>query len=122
MGDIRMKHLLQGLLSLFFAGHFLGASGCGVDTETLIAKSITLTGSPTHGAVLFSWNCAICHGEDGLKSDYSQLPTQVPTLTKEDITKLVYQGGGAMTAVARAADMSEQDVADVVAYVQEKFK
>ena len=117
-----MKHLLQGLLSIIFAGQFLGSSGCGVDTETLIAKSITLAGSPTHGAMLFIQNCAICHGEDGLKDDDVQLPTRVPTLTKEDITTVVYKGREAMTAVARAVGMSEQDVADVVAYVQEKFK
>ena len=69
-------------------------------------------GDPERGAAVFGTTCAGCHGQGGIGGDPG--PRLVASrLTTEDVTARIEQGSGVMPAGL----VSDQDEADVVAYV-----
>ena len=82
-----------------------------------------LVGDAGRGAKVFADTCAQsnCHGPDGTGSDKSSdaddLNKVVPGLTDAEIEARIENGFGLMAPV----DISEQETADVIAYVRQEF-
>lgn len=109
---------------------FVGA-GCGGDdggdgggattdepaaTQTTPSDGGTTAGDATAGAEVFSTVCAVCHGDNGTGGSGPSL--QDPQYADEQlVTDQVENGGGGMPAYGD--QLSDQEVADVVAYVNE---
>jgi len=83
-----------------------------------------LVGDPAAGKTVFAATCAQsnCHGPDGTGSDPSSsaddLNKVVPGLSDAEIEVRIVEGFGLMAPVG---GLSNQDVADVIAYVRETF-
>ena len=83
-----------------------------------------LVGNPAAGATVFTATCAQvnCHGPDGTGSDPSSqaddLNKVVPALSDDEIALRVNDGFGLMAPVG---GLSDQGVADVIAYVRQEF-
>ena len=83
-----------------------------------------LVGNPADGATVFSATCAQsnCHGPDGTGSDPSSsaddLNKVVPALSDAEIEVRIKVGFGLMAPVG---GLTNQDVADVIAYVRQEF-
>jgi mono/diheme cytochrome c family protein len=83
-----------------------------------------LVGDPAAGKTIFSQTCAQsnCHGPDGTGSDPSSsaddLNQVVPGLSDAEIEVRIKEGFGLMAPVG---GLSNQDVADVIAYVRQTF-
>jgi mono/diheme cytochrome c family protein len=82
-----------------------------------------LVGDPVAGEKVFAQTCAQvnCHGPDGTGSDKSSdaddLNKVVPGLSDAEIESRIENGFGLMAPV----DLSEQETADVIAYVRQEF-
>lgn len=95
-------HLLAPLL--------LVLGGCAEDRAKTI---LGLDGDATAGAEVYAANCAACHGEDGTGGTGSDLTAGA--IDSEAIVEIVLYGGDGMTAFEDI--LSDQEIADVVAYV-----
>lgn len=77
---------------------------------------MALTGDPASGATVYAAECASCHGADGTGGSG-------PNITGEDeaeeIAEYVLFGEGDMPAFD--GDLTDQEIADVVAYVAGGF-
>jgi mono/diheme cytochrome c family protein len=89
-------------------------------------------GDPARGEVVFSQTCIACHGADG-KGTIPGVPDFTASngrLTKSDdmlLTNMIngYQSEGslmAMPALGGNPDLTEQDMADVLAYLRKEFQ
>jgi mono/diheme cytochrome c family protein len=82
-----------------------------------------IVGNADDGAKVFAATCAQvnCHGPDGTGSDKSSdaddLNKVVPGLSDAEIESRIENGFGLMAPV----DLSEQETADVIAYVRQEF-
>ena len=90
-----------------------GGGGGGID------DILALTGDAGAGQAVFNSTCAnaSCHGADGASGTGPSLPVVAPAYDREGLTRVVFNGTGTMPA----QNLSDQDIADVVAYVQETF-
>jgi len=79
----------------------------------LVACGSSLTGDATAGATVYADNCASCHGADATGGSGPNLVGEVET---DEATDIIMNGKEAMPAFADI--LSEQDVADVIAYLQ----
>ena len=85
---------------------------------------LTLAGDSSRGLALFLRNCAGCHGMDGRGGIAPEIgnPVFQKAATDEFIVRTIRSGrqGTAMPAFARpdAPAFSDQDVADVLAYLR----
>src|SRR5678816_423879 len=83
-----------------------------------------IVGNAADGAKVFAATCAQsnCHGPDGTGSDPSSdaddLNKVVPGLSDDEIELRIKEGFGLMAPVG---GLSNQDVADVIAYVRQEF-
>lgn len=78
----------------------------------LAACAPSLTGDPAAGQTLFDDNCAACHGTDGTGGSGPDITGSA----SGDIEDAVTNGKETMPAFP---DFSEQDLADVVAYIEQ---
>lgn len=72
-----------------------------------------IEGDATAGEAVYADNCAVCHGDDGTGG--GAYPSIVG-VAADEIEEYVINGEGDMPAFGDT--LSEQDIADVVAYVQ----
>lgn len=83
-----------------------------------------LVGDPVAGAAVFKSTCAEakCHGPDGSgsdpKSDAADLADEVPEKTDAELESIITEGFALMPAQSA---LSDQDVADVIAYLRQEF-
>lgn len=124
--------LLLAVLSVLVAS--LGAaSGCGGDDEEPTepapeqpadqqpdepAEEPT-AGDAAAGEQIFADNCAVCHGADGGGDTAPSLQRPELADNPERVADQVRNGGGGMPAFE--GDLSEQQIADVTAYVTERI-
>ena len=102
------------------------ASACGDDDDLTAcqeeARTIAaLADSSANGQTVFASSCGIgaCHGSDGDSGPAPNLSTIAPGRSDTQLAEIVNCGAGNMPA---QASLSDQQVADVVAYVQETFQ
>ena len=88
------------------------------------ATTLTLHGDPAHGMTLFVNNCAGCHGMRGRGGIAPEIGNPVfQTSATDDVLVRTIRGGRIGTAMpafqrSEAPDVSDQDSADVVAYLR----
>ena len=116
---LRRSTKLLSALALFF----LVACDEGTEDEcTADANAIAaLEDSASEGAVVFSNSCGVesCHGTDGTNGAAPDLSSRAVGLSDTQIARTVLCGEGNMPAQAQ---LDDQEIADVVAYVQENFQ
>ena len=104
----RAIRLGVGLAALVFAG--CGSKGARVD------DILALEGDPVNGAEVYAANCASCHAADGSGGSG-------PNIQGEDedaeVAEVVLEGEEDMPAFD--GDLTDQEIADVVAYVTGGF-
>jgi len=92
----------------------------GVNPRT--ADVLDLTGDSTEGADVYTNTCGIssCHGPNGNDGSATagDLGTLVPMLDEEQMVTTVLDGNGSMPP---QSFLSDQDIADVVAYARERW-
>jgi mono/diheme cytochrome c family protein len=89
------------------------ACGGGL-SEALQARATTiegLTGDATKGQMLFTTNCARCHGADGKGGDPGP---NLTGSTKTEVVENMFTGPGEMPTFEA---LSDQDLADIAAWV-----
>ena len=97
-------------------------SGTGDDSgagDSEVDAILALTGDATAGATTFSNVCAGCHGADGASGYAANLVEVAPTLDDAVIVGTIINGDS--TGGMPAQDLSDQEVADVLAYVRATF-
>jgi mono/diheme cytochrome c family protein len=79
-----------------------------------------LTANETAGAEVFAQTCAAaaCHGADGSSGPAPDLSDEVPEFDRDGLTCLLLTGVDEMPS---QASLSDQQLADVIAYVQANF-
>lgn len=91
----------------------------------VFAAAVSAAGDTNKGRAIYSRSCLKCHGATGagvpaiakaLKVELKPLGSEeVQKLTDEELKKDIVEGTGKMQKVA---GLSEQDIADVIAYVR----
>jgi mono/diheme cytochrome c family protein len=81
-----------------------------------------LVGDPVAGATIYTQTCGRtdCHGADGSGSgsaEAADLADEVPSLTDAEIKSVIQNGFESMAPQG----LSDQEVADVIAYLREQF-
>lgn len=96
----------------------LGVAACdGTDGETettRVEDILALTGDTTNGQAVFDARCVNCHPADGSQGIGTSLSEALPTNTDEESLDFIINGGDGMPA---AGDLSDQDIADLLAYI-----
>lgn len=92
------------------------AGNCGSDVSSITS----LTGNATIGQTSYASSCgtAECHGPNGDNSDAGDLPTRIPEMTEAQIAATIKCGIGTMPA----QNLDDQEIANVIAYVQATFQ
>jgi len=101
-------------------GVVLVLSGCGRTGGIL-----ELTGDPSNGETVYTDNCATCHAASGLGTNDPDTPGTGADLTTaagnsdgdKEYVGYILDGNGEMTPFADI--LSDQDIADVLAYVHD---
>ena len=95
-----------------------GTDSGGDSGASEVDAILALTGDATAGATTFSNTCAACHGADGASGYAANLVEEIPSKDDAFIVNIIINGdGGGMPA----QDLSDQEVADVLAYVRATF-
>ena len=124
--------MLRMMPALFLAGSLVLATGCdeegsdggGGETggDDRASTILGLSGDSAAGATLFaSSTCgtAACHGSDGSSGAATPpLNTSVPAASDEQIVSTFLNGKGSMPA---QSNLSDQQLADLLAYVTDTF-
>ncbi len=78
-------------------------------------------GDSANGATLYAANCASCHGDDGALGlvDATDLTVSMGEKSDAELADVIVNGEGSMPAFSA---LSEQDVADLIAYMHEAFE
>lgn len=91
--------------------------GCGGDDEgtgSRVDDIMALTGDAAAGETVFANNCAVCHGADGTGGSGPDITGED---SAEEVAEIVLNGEEGMTAFDGV--LTDQEIADVVAYVTE---
>jgi disulfide bond formation protein DsbB len=134
-----MNQRLLSILSLLALGAILiAACGSGAPVEPTRAmtpgaeKYISLTGDATNGKTKFTGTCSACHGPDGkgiagLGKDLTTSPFAIGladaelinfVATGRDATDVLNTTGIQMPPKGGNPALTEQDLADIVAYLR----
>ena len=90
----------------------------GGDSSSEVDAILALTGDATAGGTTFANVCAACHGADGASGYAANLVEEIPSKDDAFIVDIIINGdGGGMPA----QDLSDQEVADVLAHVRATF-
>ncbi len=79
----------------------------------LVAGAVAARADAAGGKTIFESKCAACHGKDGSKKF-----TDVQTKSAEDLIKIVKEGVKGKPMPAWGSKLSDDEIKDVVAYVQ----
>lgn len=104
-----MKHVVVAALSFSFL------VACGGGEQTRAQKVAALTASTTAGKDIYTQTCAACHGADGKGN------ATYPSVTQENEAEEIAQtliNGVPGTDMASYASFTDQQLADVTAYVK----
>lgn len=111
----------------------LGTTACADDEDTSstgdngrVATILGLSGDVTAGSSEYTTSCGTssCHGADGSGSSTARdLNQVVSTLSDEKLVDVILNGSVANGSVmpGLASQMSDQEIADVVAYCRDTF-
>ena len=93
---------------------------CSAAQSERASDIAALTADQTTGAAVFAQTCgsAGCHGADGVAGSAPNLDDEIPEFDSESLSCLVLGGTGSMPS---QASLSDQELADVLAYVQATF-
>ncbi|HRI08490.1 MAG TPA: cytochrome c [Nannocystaceae bacterium] len=115
-----MKNIVLALFTLAsIALPACSGGGGNADVDAILA----LDGVSADGSTVYTDKCAVCHMADGsgnAASGYPSLVAEVPGQSDEDIVTIILEGEEAMPAFR--SQLSDQQVADVLAYLRETFK
>ncbi len=97
---------------------------CGDDEgdttgDDRVADVLALTGSASAGATVYTDTCAVCHGANGEGGAGSALATVADSLSDEEVVDTILNGTSGM--VAYDGQLTDQQIADVFAYLRETF-
>lgn len=93
----------------------------GAEAGDRTTAILSLTGDVSHGRVVYEAAlCAssACHGDDGRSGAAPSLAEQVPLRTDEEVLEVLLNGKGSMPP---QDSLSDQDLADVFAWLRETF-
>ncbi len=90
--------------------------GCTGSEGSRVDDVLALDGDATNGADVFGDTCAVCHGDDGSGGSGPDLTGQD---SLETVISSVLNGNGSMPAFD--GDLTDQEIADVAAYVTGGF-
>lgn len=124
--------MLRKMPALLFVGSLVLATGCdgeeddggdgGTGGGDRAATILGLEGDASAGATLFSSGaCATpaCHGPDGMSGMASPtLDTSVPSASDMQLVNSLLNGKGSMPA---QSNLTDQQLADILAYVTDTF-
>lgn len=102
--------LFAGCIAILFAVACTGGDDKGEDYSAIL----DLEGDATAGGELFADNCATCHGSDGTGVSG---PSLIGMDDENEIIEYVLNGEDAMPAF----DFTDQEMADVLAYILSEF-
>jgi mono/diheme cytochrome c family protein len=108
-----MRKLLVSLVPLIA----LASTACG---GKRVDDILALPADASAGESVYSSTCGTesCHGSDGSSGAGADLTALVPTLSDSAIGSAIVDGVGSMPA---QDDLSDQQIADVIAYLNETF-
>lgn len=110
--------------ALLFLASFatLNLTGCaGEDGGDDVDAILALNGVVASGATVYDAQCKVCHGADGAGGgSFPSLVAMVPGQGDEEIVSIVLEGEAAMPEFR--SKLSDQEVADLLAYLRETFK
>ncbi len=86
------------------------------ETGDAIQTIVSLTGDVTNGAAVYDTNCAVCHGDSG---EGDSGPELYETEEAVELADIVWNGSGDMAGYD--GFLTEQEVADVIAFVADVF-
>lgn len=118
-----MRNVLFALASLVLflpacAGDGDGEDeGSGDDVDAILM----LTGDADNGATVFSSKCASCHGAMGEGGIGPALATEAKNESDEDIVTDVLNGIAGTSMPSFRDQLSDQEVADVLAFIRRDF-
>ncbi|WP_404456332.1 cytochrome c [Virgibacillus necropolis] len=117
------------LVSLLFLALVMVISACGGggdeegtdtggDTGGDSGGETTMQGDAANGAEIYQSNCMSCHGQEGAGGSAPGLQGNEMASDYDAVVEQVKSGGGGMPAFE--GQLSEQEIADVSAYIAEK--
>lgn len=100
-----------------------GLVGCGGGTPTRAETVAGLTGSATNGKSVYESTCSSCHGANAKgTATGSNLVAAVKARTAESFLGSVINGVTGTVMTAYGNSMTDQQLADLLAYVKELSK
>ena len=95
------------------------ALACGGPEDVSGLGALELDGDATRGEALFAFHCASCHGADGSGGSQGvDLREEVPHHSDRELVRIMANGTGIMSAPG----LTDQEIADVLAYLRETFR
>jgi mono/diheme cytochrome c family protein len=95
-------------------------AGCAAHIEPAqIDAVVSLQGDPTAGKVVYGDHCEECHDSDGQGRKHASLPEDVPQRSERELVETVLSGPSYMPNFVNK--LEDQQVADVVAYLEATF-
>ena len=105
-----MRIIALGFAAALTLAACAGGDADKTDTEVdRVADIVALSGDAEAGATVYDGNCAGCHDSES----YPDLTAT--TASDEDIATVILDGAGSMPGFE--ADLSDQDIADLIAYI-----
>ena len=102
--------LLVGLMGLVACG--------GENGDERVDDILALEGDVVAGEAVFAAECAVCHGDSGEGGSGPAMSGAIGGFDDADLIGVVVNGVGSMPDLA---DLPDQDIADVTAYVFDTF-
>lgn len=103
-----------GALALCMA---LLTTGCADECEAVR----TTPGDVTVGEFVYDNQCKQCHGEEGFGGSGADLVERLPTLNDCDLVDVIRGGGNSMPDFTKA-DISTEDLNDLLEYLTIEFR